>query len=140
MVKQIVSFKSQFQLQALCDAGGFENGKVKLAERRTDQRIASQVSEMPSSCNTSSLRSKYTGHGKGGEIQKINGVTVVIFDRPYHVGFREKCSRSIVVARSKNHVKRCPRLHRENAIQSPAIGQLFQRPFAIWKFVDEIPA
>src|ERR1700682_4535532 len=115
MVKQIVSFKSQFQLQALCDAGGFENGKVKLAERRTDQRIASQVPEMPGSRNTS-IRSKCTGHGKGAEIQKISGVAVVIFDRPYHVGFREKCARSIKIARSKNHVKRCPRLHCKNEL------------------------
>src|ERR1700676_209003 len=70
VVKEIVGFKPQFQFQALSDAGVFENREVKLAERRTDKRIASQVPEMPGSWNTS-LGCESTGHGKRSEIQEI---------------------------------------------------------------------
>lgn len=146
MVQEIISFKSQFQLDVFGDGGVFKDRKIKLAERRADQGVAPFISEMTSPWDAGgrgtvpASRWKTTGSRERAEVEILSRVVLMVDNWTNNIGAPKELAAAIKILREEIiHAEGLAGLHSDDAIETPAIDYTLPVTFAIGKLIDEIP-
>lgn len=146
MVQEVVSLKSQLQLDVLGDGSVFENRKIKLAEIRAYQGISPLVTEMSCARNArickaiAARRGVSARNGEGRKVEVAARIMRIVMDRSNNVRPAEEFAATIVIIlKEVINLEGLAGLYADDSVQAPAICNPLPTAFSIRELIDKIP-